>query len=73
MPNMPSISSPRLILRAFRPTDVVNLHAYLSDVNIYQFEPGEPINLEQARKMAGELANPPDFWAVELRETGRVS
>jgi RimJ/RimL family protein N-acetyltransferase len=72
MPNTPSISSPRLILRAFRPTDAEDLHAYLSDVNIYQFEPGEPINLKQARKMAGELANSPDFWAVELRETGRV-
>ena len=72
MPITPSISSPRLILRAFRPTDAEDLHDYLSDLNIYQFEPGEPINLEQARKMAGELANSPDFWAVELREIGRV-
>ena len=72
MSNRLSISSSRFLLRAFRPTDAEDLHAYLSDARIYQFEPGEPISLEQAHKMAGELANAPDFWAVELRETGRV-
>lgn len=72
MSNTPPISSPRLILRAFRPTDNEDLYSYLSNEQIYQFEPGEPINLEQARKMVGELANSPDFWAIELRETVRV-
>ena len=72
MSNRPPISSSRLILRAFRPTDAEDLHIYLSDAHIYQFEPGEPINLEQAHKMAGELANSSDFWAVELQETGSV-
>jgi RimJ/RimL family protein N-acetyltransferase len=72
MSNRPPISSSRLILRAFRPTDAEDLHVYLSDACIYQFEPGEPISLEQAYKMAGELTSSPDFWAVELEETGRI-
>lgn len=69
--NLPILSS-RLILRAFRPADAEDLHAYLSDEHIYRFEPGEPINPEQANKMAVELANSPDFWAVQRRETSRV-
>jgi RimJ/RimL family protein N-acetyltransferase len=60
------------MLRSFQPTDAEDLHAYLSDPRVYQFEPGEPINLEQAHQMASELANSTDFWAVELRETNQV-
>lgn len=66
------ISSPRLTLRSFRPADTEDLYAYLSDERIYQFEPGEPVSLEQAQKMAQELSTSPDFWAVELQETHRV-
>jgi len=56
MSNTPSISSPRLILRAFRPTDNEDLYSYLSSEQVYQFESGETIDLIQARKMAQELA-----------------
>ncbi len=72
MANKPTISSPRLILRAFCPTDDEDLHSYLSDEQIYQFEPGEPIDLAQARTMAQDLAASPNFWAVELQETHKV-
>jgi [ribosomal protein S5]-alanine N-acetyltransferase len=72
MSNRLSISSPRLILRAFAPADADDLHAYLSEPGIYKFEPGELIDLAQARNMAQELAASPDFWAVELQETHRV-
>ena len=72
MSNTLHIFSSRLILRAFRPTDSGDLHAYLSNPRIYQFEPGEPISLEQAGTMAEQLAASPDFWAVELQETGKI-
>lgn len=69
---MANILASRLLLRAFAPADAEDLHAYLSEPGIYQFEPGEPIDLAQARQMAQELAASPDFWAVELQETHRV-
>ena len=62
------VSSPRLTLRSFHPADTDDLYACLSDERIYQFEPGEPISLEQARKMAQELSTSPDSWAIELQE-----
>jgi len=69
---MSNIFTPRLILRPFTPADADDLHAYLCEPDIYRFEPGEPIDLAQARKMAQELAASADFWAVELQETHRV-
>ena len=50
MSNTPSISSPRLILCAFRPTDNEDLYSYLSNEQSYQFESGEPIDLTQVAR-----------------------
>ena len=69
---MTTITTTRLLLRAFASTDADDLHAYLSEPSIYQFESGEPIDLHQARKMARDLAASPDFWAVEHQATHRV-
>jgi [ribosomal protein S5]-alanine N-acetyltransferase len=69
---MTIIYTSRLLLRTFASTDADDLHANLSDPSIYQFEPGEPIDLCQARKLARDFAASPDFWAVEDQETDRV-
>lgn len=69
---MSDILAPRLLLRAFTSADADDLYTYLSDPDIYRFEPGEPIDLAQARTMAQDLAASPDFWAVELQETHKV-
>lgn len=64
------IPTPRLILRPFRETDGQALHAYLSLPEIYRYEPGAPISLEEARQLAVERSQSPDFWAVTLKDTG---
>ena len=62
----------RLVLRRFQTTDATDLYAYLSDPQVYRFEPGAPLDRDQANHRAAELAASPCFWAVELRARGRV-
>ena len=67
-----SIGTARLVLRAFRPEDAGDLYDYLSDGRVYQFEPGDPIDREQAGRMAADLAGSADFWAVTLQAQPKV-
>ena len=67
-----SIGTARLRLRAFCPEDAGDLYDYLSDARVYQFEPGDPIDREQARRMAADLAGSADFWAVTLQAQPKV-
>jgi [ribosomal protein S5]-alanine N-acetyltransferase len=46
------IQTDRLIVRQFRPDDWRDLHDYLSLPEIYAFEPGEPVDAEQAAALA---------------------
>jgi ribosomal-protein-alanine N-acetyltransferase len=62
------LSTERLIVRPFRENDYHDLHEYLSLKEIYRFEPGEPISLEEAKKIASERAEGTDFWAVTLKD-----
>jgi RimJ/RimL family protein N-acetyltransferase len=66
------IQTERLTIRRFEEIDAVDLYEYLSDPKIYQYEPGEPVSLEQARNYAIDMANNPNFWAVELRNEHKV-
>ncbi|MEZ4835166.1 MAG: GNAT family N-acetyltransferase [Caldilineaceae bacterium] len=43
------IHTDRLVVRPFQPEDAQALHAYLSLPEIYRFEPGEPISLDEAK------------------------
>ena len=43
------LETKRLIIRKFNQDDWQDLYAYLSLPEIYRFEPGEPINVEQAK------------------------
>jgi RimJ/RimL family protein N-acetyltransferase len=66
------IVTPRLTLRAFRPDDAGDLYDYLSNAQVYQFEPGAPLDREQAGQMAADLAGSADFWAVTLPAQHKV-
>ncbi len=72
MSSITPVNTQRLTLRRFRPDDAADLYAYLADPQTYRFEPGEPLDHEQAGRKAADLAASPDFWAVELRSTGQV-
>ena len=63
------ITSARLIVRPFRPEDADDLYEYLSNAQVYRFEPGAPIDREQAQQRAADMAASPDFWAIELTAT----
>lgn len=67
-----TFTTARLAMRRFRPEDADDLFEYLSDPQIYRFEPGEPIDRVQADQRAVEMAASPDFWAVELAGAGKV-
>ena len=66
------LATARLLIRRFRPEDAADLFEYLSDPQIYRFEPGEPINRAQAEQRARDMAGSPDFWAIELAAAGKV-
>lgn len=66
------IDTPRLVIRAIKPEDAENLFEYLSNKEVYRFEPGEPVDRQQAQEMAIELSTSPDFWAVELHVDHKV-
>jgi RimJ/RimL family protein N-acetyltransferase len=66
------IHTQRLMVRSFSKEDALDLYEYLSDPQIYRYEPGEPINLEQAEIYAVEMANSDHFWAVVLKNEKKV-
>lgn len=66
------MQTPRLTIRRFNPADANDLYEYLSDPQIYRFEPGAPLDQAQTGQRAAEMAASPHFWAVALRATGKV-
>ena len=62
------LSTERLVIRPFQESDHKDLYEYLSLEETYQYEPGKPISLEEARKIASERAKGTDFWAVTLKD-----
>jgi [ribosomal protein S5]-alanine N-acetyltransferase len=68
------IDTERLILRPFKKDDYRDYHEYMSVPETYRFERGAPITVKEAKKFCKEWASRKtvNFWAVELKETGRV-
>jgi RimJ/RimL family protein N-acetyltransferase len=66
------IQAERLIVRQFRPDDWRDLLDYLSQPEVYAFEPGEPVDAGQAAAIADERSRGSAFLAVELREERRM-
>ena len=62
----------RLILRRFSPDDWRGLHAYLSDPLVVAYEPYSVYSEAECVREAARRAHDPAFWAVCLRESGRL-
>ena len=61
-----SMKTKRLLIRNFKEDDYYDLYEYLSDKEIYRFEPGEPITINTAKKLCKERAKNNNFLAVQL-------
>lgn len=68
----PVLFTDRLILRQFQPEDYLDLHEYLSDPEVVRFEPYETFSLKQSKAEAESRANSQFYWAVCLKDTGKV-
>ena len=61
------LETERLMVRPFRESDYADLYEYLSIEETYRFEPGDPVSLEEAEKIAANRSNKVNWWAVVLR------
>ena len=61
-----------LIIRRFKVSDYKDLHEYLSEPEIYAYEPGQPISISEAEKFATERSQGTDFYAVVLKENNKM-
>lgn len=66
------IETERLILRRFLASDWSSMHAYLSDPEVVRFEPYAPFTEAASRYEAIARAGNHAFWAVCLKEGGRL-
>lgn len=66
------IETKRLLLRPFTAADGEDLYSYLSDPEVVRFEPYDVFTKADAEKEAARRAGDPNFFAVVLKETGRV-
>lgn len=61
----------RLLLESTA-NDATDLHEYLSNPAVYKYEPGDPINIDEALQLSQERASTSDFWAMELTDSGKM-
>ncbi len=64
--------SERLILRRFKPDDWQDLYEYLSNPEVVKFEPYDIQTEEECKSTAKDRAASDDFWAVCLKENGKL-
>ncbi len=69
---MQDITTDRLILRAFRETDYDDLYEYLSQLKDNEFEGYPGITYENGREHLKYRLGSEEFYAIELKETGKV-
>ena len=69
---MTNIISDRLIIRRFVKEDWQDLYEYLSDENVVKFEPYGTFSKEEAIKEAVNRAENKFFYAVALKDSGKV-
>lgn len=62
----------RLTIRRFRADDWEDLYEYLSDERVVRYEPYPALTQGQCREAAEHHAASEDFWAVCLRENGKL-
>ena len=69
---MPKIETPRLILRPFEERDYDDLYEFLSQRREDQFEAYPDITYENGREHLRCRLGSGDFFAMELKESGKV-
>ncbi|GKX66571.1 GNAT family N-acetyltransferase [Inconstantimicrobium mannanitabidum] len=69
---MDNIISERLIIRRFKKEDWQDLFEYLSDEEVVKFEPYDIYSEQQAKEEAVNRSNNECFYAVCLKESGKV-
>ncbi|GAI45301.1 unnamed protein product, partial [marine sediment metagenome] len=62
------IETKRLIIRSFIENDWADLFEYLSLKQIYTYEPGKPITIDESKQIAKDRSKGDDFYAVVLKE-----
>jgi [ribosomal protein S5]-alanine N-acetyltransferase len=66
------IDTGRLTVRSFQEADAADLHEYLSLPATYVFEPGGPVTMEEAQRLARERSAGIDFLAVVLKAESKM-
>ncbi len=66
------ITTPRLMIRRFLPSDAAELHEYLSDQQVVKYEPYDPLSYAECVKEAQRRAYDDGFWAVCLKDSGKL-
>jgi ribosomal-protein-alanine N-acetyltransferase len=66
------IETKRLLIRRFSPEDYRDLFEYLSEPDVYAYEPGKPVSLDEAKAMSLERSRGTDFLAVELKQSRKM-
>lgn len=69
---MLNIENEYYLIRNFKLDDYEQLFDYLSREEVYLFEPGQPISLEEARKLAEQRAAENHFFAVIDKLSNRL-
>lgn len=69
---MKGIETKRLIIRRFKADDWRDLYEYLSKEEVVAFEPYDVYTEEGAKEEALRRSKDANFWAVCLKETGKV-
>lgn len=69
---MKNLVSERLIIRRFEKNDWKDLFEYLSDEEVVKFEPYDIYSEQQAKEEAINRSNNECFYAVCLKESGKV-
>lgn len=67
-----TLESKRLYIRPFLQSDGKDLHDYLKREEIYRYEPGEPLGLNEAKDLAMERSKSRDFLGVILKRTNKL-
>ncbi len=69
---MIKIETGNLIIRNHIESDWKYLYEYLSLPEVYEFEPGNPVTVEEAKAMIVERCKGNDFLAVVLKNSGHM-
>ncbi len=67
-----NLETERLLIRNFRKADWKDLHEYLSLQDTYVFEPGDPIDAAEAKRLAAERSKGDAFLAVVLKAEDKM-